>query len=166
MQVRGGSADSASVLGVVTVPLYDGGQSYSVIRQAKQIASQRRLEVMQARRIVEDAVATGWGSLQAACRTIIAAESQVAAATMALDGVRHEYLVGTRDTNDVLSEEAAVVEGQVAQLTARRDVVVASFALLAAMGDLTVEHLKLPVDSYDPALPPGNWTILNWSFPL
>lgn len=148
------SSDSASIAGVVTIPLYEAGRVYSSVREAKQVASQRRIEVIEAGRAVRAAVATAWNSLVAARQTITAAKEQVSAASLALEGVRQEYLVGSRTTLDVLDAEAELVDARVALVSAERDQIVASYQVLGSIGRLTARNLALNVDYYDPA---GNY---------
>ncbi|HUF45524.1 MAG TPA: channel protein TolC, partial [Aestuariivirgaceae bacterium] len=53
-------------------------------------------------------------------------------------------------TLDVLDAEQELVQSQVALTVARRDRVVASYQLVAAIGRLTAVNLKLAVPYYDP----------------
>ena len=60
------SSENAVVEVVLTIPLYEAGRVYSSVRQAKQLASQRRLEVIQAGRAVRESVSISWNNLSAA----------------------------------------------------------------------------------------------------
>ena len=144
-----GSSESAIVEGVLTIPLYEAGRVYSSVRQAKQLASQRRLQVIQAGRAVRESVSTSWNNLTAAREIIRSAKEQVSAAELALDGVRQEYFVGSRTTLDVLDAESAVVNARIAQVSAERDQVVAAYQILGSIGRLTARDLRLPVEYYD-----------------
>ena len=75
-----------------------------------------------------------WGQLEAAKAQIQATQAQVDAAEIALNGVREEARVGQRTTLDVLNAQQELVNARVALVTAQRDRVVASYALLAAVG--------------------------------
>ncbi|HWP27308.1 MAG TPA: TolC family protein, partial [Xanthobacteraceae bacterium] len=59
---------------------------------------------------------------------------------------------GQRTTLDVLNAQQELVSARVALVTAQRDRVVASYALLAAVGRLSVPVLGLKVPDYDPRL--------------
>jgi outer membrane protein len=142
--------DSASVGGLLTVPIYQGGSEYALIRQAKETLTQRRLDLDTAREQAQQAVVQAWGQLEAAKSQIQATEAQVAAAEIALNGVREEARVGQRTTLDVLNAQQELVSARVALVTAQRDRVVASYALLAAVGRLSVAVLGLKVPGYDP----------------
>jgi TolC family type I secretion outer membrane protein len=144
-----GSQESARIEGVLTIPLYEAGRVYSSVREAKHVASQRRLEVIQAGRAVRESVSISWNNLIAARETIRSAKEQVSAAELALDGVRQEYFVGSRTTLDVLDSESEVVDARITQVSAERDQIVAAYQILGSIGRLTARDLALPVDYYD-----------------
>jgi outer membrane protein len=127
----------------LTVPLYQGGAEYARIRQAKELTGQRRLESDAIRDQVRTAVIQSWGLVSASRFQLEAAQAQVAAAEIALNGVREEYRVGQRTTLDVLNAQAEVVRARSALITAQRDRVVYSYSLLASVGRLSVVELKL-----------------------
>ncbi|HZD89009.1 MAG TPA: TolC family outer membrane protein, partial [Pseudolabrys sp.] len=141
---------SASVFGTLTVPIYQGGAEYSLVRQAKETLGQRRLDLATARDTARQNVVQSWGQLEAAKANISATQSAVQSSEIALNGVREEARVGQRTTLDVLNAQQALVNARVSLVTAQRDRVVASYALLAAVGRLTPAVLGLRVPTYDP----------------
>jgi outer membrane protein len=141
---------TASVLGVFTVPLYQGGAEYSAIRQSKETLGQQRLNLDVTRDQARATVVQSWGQLDAAKAQIEATTAQVNAAEIALNGVREEARVGQRTTLDVLNAQQELVNARVALVTAQHDRVVASYTLLAAVGGLSMQHLGLNVTIYDP----------------
>jgi outer membrane protein len=141
---------SASVLGTLTIPIYQGGAEYSAIRQSKETVGQQRLNLDVNRDQARDTVVQSWGQLDAAKAQIEATTAQVNAAEIALNGVREEARVGQRTTLDVLNAQQELVNARVAFVTAQHDRVVASYTLLAAVGGLSMQHLGLNVLIYDP----------------
>jgi len=142
--------DSASVFGRLTVPIYQGGGEYSRIRASKETLGQRRLEADVTRDQVRAAVVQSFGLLTAARFQVEAAQAQVNAAQVALNGVQEEFRVGQRTTLDVLNAQAELVTARSAVITAQRDRVVNSYSLLAAVGKLNAEELRLGVQAYVP----------------
>lgn len=140
---------SASVLGQLTVPIYQGGAEYSAIRQAKETLGQKRIDFDTARDTVRQNIVQSWGQLEATKANIEATEAQVQAAEIALNGVREEARVGQRTTLDVLNAQQTLVNARVAVVTAQHDRVVASYTLLAAVGRLSPQVLGLRVPIYD-----------------
>jgi outer membrane protein len=143
---------TASVLGTVSVPIYQGGAEYSAIRQAKETLGQRRLDLDVSRDQVRQTVVQSWGQLDAAKANIDATQAQVQAAEIALNGVREEARVGQRTTLDVLNAQQELVNARVSMVTAQRDRVVASYTLLSAVGRLSPEVLGLRVPVYQPTV--------------
>ena len=141
---------SASVLGTLTIPIYQGGSEYSLIRQAKETLGQRRLDLATARDQVRQSVVQAWGQLDAAKANIEATQAQVQAAEIALNGIREEARVGQRTTFDVLTAQQTLVNARVAVVTAQHDRIVASYTLLANVGRLDPAVLGLPVQVYQP----------------
>jgi outer membrane protein len=140
----------ASVLGTLTIPIYQGGAEYSAIRQSKETLGQQRLNLDVNRDQARATVVQSWGQLDAAKAQIEATTAQVNAAEIALNGVREEARVGQRTTLDVINAQQELVNARVALVTAQHDRVVASYTLLAAVGGLSMPRLGLNVDIYDP----------------
>jgi outer membrane protein len=136
--------------GTLSVPLYQGGAEYSAIRSAKETLAQRRLDLDTARDSTRQSVVQAWGQLEAAKAQIEATQAQVNAAEIALNGVREEARVGQRTTLDVLNAQQDLVNARSALVTAQRDRVVASFAVLFATGGLSPQVLGLKIQTYDP----------------
>lgn len=144
------SQSGASVMLNLTVPIYQGGAEYSAIRQAKEFLSQARIEVDVNRDQVRTLAVQYWGSLEAAKAQIEAAQSQVAANTLALEGVREEWRVGQRTTTDVLNAQTDLTNSKSALVVAQRDRVVAAYSLVSIIGRLDAISLALKVPVYDP----------------
>jgi outer membrane protein len=141
---------NVSILGQLTVPIYQGGAEYSAIRQNKETLGQQRLNLDVNRDQARATVVQSWGQLDAAKAQIEATTAQVNAAEIALNGVREEARVGQRTTLDVLNAQQELVNARVALVTAQHDRVVASYTLLAAVGGLSMQRLGLNVMVYDP----------------
>jgi len=146
----GSDTRSKEIMAQVTIPFFQGGSTYSRIRQAKQRRSQRQLEIVATRRQLTEQVRNAWVQLQSARSTIEASQAQVDASEVALEGVRQEAQVGTRTTLDVLDAEQEFLNARVQLVRAERDEYVAGYTLLAAVGGLTATRLELNVEQYNP----------------
>jgi outer membrane protein len=132
-----------------TVPIYQNGTEWSQIRSAKQLVGQRRNELDSARRTAAEQAIRDWRNLDSARSRVTSFTAQVKANDVALNGVRQEALVGSRTTLDVLNAEQELLNSQVSLITARHDVQVAYYGVLADIGRLTARSLGLPVEYYD-----------------
>jgi len=139
---------SASVATQLSVPIYQGGAEYSAIRQAKETQGQRQLDLSVARDQIRVVVIQAWALLEASKKSITSATGQVTSAEAALNGVREEARLGQRTTLDVLNAQQELVNARIALVTAQRDRVVNSYALLAAIGRLAPDVLGLTVPLY------------------
>lgn len=142
--------DSVSVGARITIPIYQGGRVSAQVRQAKESLGQARIRVDVTRDQVRAAVTSAWTQFQAAREQVAANRALVAAAQLALNGVIEERNVGQRTTLDVLNAQADVITAQINLAESERDVVVASYAILSATGQLSVEKLALNVQKYRP----------------
>jgi len=140
------------VLGTLSIPIYQGGAEYSLVRQAKETLGQRRLDLDVARDQVRQTTVQAWGQLDASKSTVDSTQAQVQASEIALNGVREEARVGQRTTLDVLNAQQELVNARVALVGAQRDRVVASYTLLASVGRLAPEVLGLRVPVYQPQI--------------
>jgi outer membrane protein len=142
----------ASAIAQISVPVYQGGAEYSLIRQSKENLGQQRLVLEQTRDSTRANTVTAWGQLVAGKAQVSSAQAQVTASEIALNGVREEAKAGQRTTLDVLNAQQALVNARVALVTAQHDRVVASYGVLNAVGRLSPIVLKLQTTTYDPSV--------------
>jgi outer membrane protein len=142
--------DQASIVANVTAPIYDGGQAASQTRQAKEVSAQSRLVLDQVRNQARTAATSAWVANEGAKIAVSASESEVKAATVALQGVQREAAGGQRTTVDVLNSQADLIQAKARLIGALRDRVIASYTLLSAVGRLDVKTLNLNTPDYLP----------------
>jgi outer membrane protein len=133
-----------------SVPLYSGGNTSSLIRQAQAVLEQRQWQLQDAGRRVTQQVAAAWTELEVARGQIPARRTQIEAARIAAEGTAEEARLGARSQLDVLDADQERLAAEANLVQAIRDEYVASYNLLSAMGLLTVEHLGLGIETYDP----------------
>ena len=136
----------------LNVPIYQGGAEYSLIRQSKESLQQQRLTLEQVRDQARADLVTAWGQLLAGKAQVIAAQSQVEASELAYLGTSKEAQVGQRTVIDILNAQQTLVNARVALVTAQHDRVVASYAVLSAIGRLSPQVLHLSTQTYDPSV--------------
>lgn len=141
---------SASITGRLRIPLYQGGQVHAEVRKAKHSHVGRIQDIEAVRDAVESDVTAAWSRLQAARAQLASDEVQVDAARTALRGVREEEKVGQRTLLDVLNAEQEFLDAQVSLISTRRDLVVASYTVLASIGRLSAQSIELSTEIYHP----------------
>lgn len=143
-QLKGGS-----VIGQLTVPLYQGGQEYAAIRAARAKEQQSFASIIDAQRTAWYQGAQSWEAIVATRAAIVATNVEIKANAIALDGTEREELVGTRTTLDVLNAQQLLLNSQVQQVQNIGTLVNNTYAVASAIGRLTVKDLGLPVQEYD-----------------
>jgi outer membrane protein len=143
---------NASIVGQLTVPIYEGGEVYARARQAKETLGQARLQADLLRDSVRAAVVSSWGRLDTARAVIQSSKAAVKSNEIALDSIRQEAAVGQRTTFDILFQQQQLLNARVVLVSAQRDRVVASYAVMAAIGRLSAANLNLSVTEYDPTI--------------
>ncbi len=161
---RSGTATSVGISG--RIPIYQGGLPAARIRQSQAIEGQALELQIATERLVIANTRSAFASYQSAVQAITSSEAAVKANELALEGVRAENSVGTRNILDVLNAEQELLNSQVLLVTARRDAYVAGFQLLNAMGQAEAQDLGLEGGPlYDPL---GNYRrvandMFDWS---
>ena len=144
------ASNQAGLIGNLNIPIYDGGQASAQVRQAKEVLSQTRIVLDRVRSLTAAGVTAAWVTHEGAKIAVAASESEVRAATIALEGVRREAQAGQRTPLEVLNSQQDLISARARLIGAQRDRVVASYTLLAATGRLDHRNLGLPVASYEP----------------
>lgn len=142
--------DAFSILGQVSVPIYQGGSDTARVREAKEAKSQTRLGIVDADQATRQALKDAWASFHSAQTALSYNQLRVTSSEQALNGVIQQQHQGERSILDILNAEQERLQAEVAVSASHHDMVVSSFQLLAATGQLTARQLTLKVKIYDP----------------
>ena len=145
------------------IPIFQGGLPAARTRQAQAQEGQLLEQLVGTERAVIAIARSAFATHDAAQKAIVSNSVAVQANELALEGNRAEQSVGTRTVLEVLDAEQALLNSQVALVTAKRDAYVAGFQLLNAMGQAEAQDLGLDGGPlYDPL---GNYRRVanNWS---
>lgn len=134
----------------LTIPIYQQGDVYSRLREARQDAAETTLEIDVQRRDAAEQATQAYESLLTARAQVQAFETQIEANVVALEGVQREAAVGSRTVLDILDAEQELLNARVSHVRSQRDQFVAIYELLSALGRLTAKDMGLTVDLYDP----------------
>ncbi len=147
--LRSSSSNGYTVLAQVSVPLYQGGQEYSAVRQARQTEQQTARLVADAQRTAVQSAVQAWETLVAARAAAASTRAAIQANAIALEGTEREAIVGSRTTLDVLNAQQALLNSRTTLVQNLAQVVTASYQVAAALGRLTARDLRLNVPLYD-----------------
>jgi outer membrane protein len=138
------------VTGRLTVPIYEAGDVYARVRQAKQNHIGFLQQIEQVRTEQQQTLVASWSQLEAARAQLESDRVAVESNKVALQGVREEEKVGQRTLLDVLNAELEYLNSQVNMETDRRNLVVAAYSVMSAMGRLDVAWIGAAAYVYDP----------------
>lgn len=130
-------------------PIYSGGAISARYRQAIATTEQARFTLNQTvlERLLD--VGDAWATLNGARSVFVASQQEVQAQEIAFEGVSEEARLGARTTLDVLDSEQDLLDARTTLVRADIEEDRAVYALLSAVGLLTVDGLGLNVPTYD-----------------
>ncbi|WP_281856090.1 TolC family outer membrane protein [Litoreibacter halocynthiae] len=143
--------NSSSIGLEMNVPIYQGGQLSALVRKSLAAVHGAKAALNQTAIVLEQNVANAWSRLAVANAQVTSSDRQIRAAQIAFDGVREEAKLGARTTLDVLDAEQVLSDARTTRVVSETQVYSAAYGLLAAMGLLTADNLKLKVQRYDPS---------------
>lgn len=144
--------DSTSVVGRLNMPIYTGGEVEARVRAAKHTHISRIQEIEQARATAQSDVARAWAQLQGFRAQLDSDKVQIEANRTALNGVREEEKVGQRTLLDVLNARQELLLSEIQHAGSKRNVVVATYAVIQHIGRLNVAELGAVATVYDPVV--------------
>ncbi len=147
--IRGDRRNVYSATLNLSIPLYQTGSKWSVLRQRTQTASQSRLQLEQARKQSVESAIQAWENWTTTKEKIARFEAEVAFRIRSRDGAALEAEVGQRSYIFVLDFQNKLLGAQLRLEEAIRDEVIARYQILSVIGLLTAEYLKLSVEKYD-----------------
>jgi outer membrane protein len=136
----------------LTVPIYEAGDVYARVRQAKQNHIGALQQIEQIRSEQQQSLVAAWSQLEAARAQLESDRVAVESNKVALQGVREEEKVGQRTLLDVLNAELEYLNSQVNLETDRANQVIAAYSVISAMGRLDVAWIGAAAYVYDPVV--------------
>ena len=139
----GDTYTTSSISAVFSMPLYAGGFNRSNVRSARAIADEARFSTNQVRMSLVESASNAWHAYLSARAVIESSRQAVLANEIAFEGVQQEAFVGLRTMLDVLNAEQELLNTRLNVASAERDLVVASYRILAVVGKLRATDLNL-----------------------
>ncbi len=145
-------SETSTVLGRAIIPIYQAGDVSARVRQAKQNHIGFLQQIEQVRTEQQQVLVAAWSQLEAARAQLESDRVAVESNKVALQGVREEEKVGQRTLLDVLNAELEYLNSQVSLESDRRNLVVAGYTVLGAMGRLDAAWIGAAAQVYDPVV--------------
>ena len=143
----------------VTVPIFDGGASWSKIREAKRENKKSEYSFVNANNEVTQMAVSGWTRVDSAKLVYTGSKESFEAAKIAFEGALEEEKAGIRSSYDVIQYQLEYLERYTNYIDARTSLYDSLYYLKAAMGECTAKGLGLKVKLYDPL---KNYNSIKW----
>jgi TolC family type I secretion outer membrane protein len=140
----------ASVTVNLSIPIYQGGNASSQLRQAQLSAQESQLQTLTSRRDARKNAEAAYATWRSASDRLVQQSEQVRLAIAAYEGVRREADLGAKSTFELLGQLQELFNARVNEVQARYDVASNAYQLLVAIGRFTGYDLRLKVPLYDP----------------
>jgi len=135
---------------MLTWTFFDGGYTYSLVREQRQLLQEARQSWKQTIRDTREAVRTAWAARESARRQIDDYEKGIKAARIAVKGKQREFRDGSTSMTEVILAQQTLFTVVEQLATARGTYLSSGVTLLQAMGRFDEKSLGLPVEPYDP----------------
>ncbi len=137
-------SDKETVTATVSWPIFKGGKNTASVNKSKNIKNRKKLLFDYAIKSNNTSVSSSWSSLQSSISLLESVELQVKAAEIANEGITLEYESGLgRSTLEVMQSNSTLLDSKIRLASSKRDLLLARFKLLQAVGLLNNKHLKL-----------------------
>lgn len=135
----------------VRIPIYSGGGAvHSQIRQSKAQSRQFSYVLDYTRKQVATNVISTWENFSAMKDQLKSSEASIKAQTIALEGTKSGYSVGTNTMLDVLNQQDQLNQIKSQSVDIRTNYLTSAFQLKSLMGQMTAKSLKLKTKYFDP----------------
>jgi outer membrane protein len=136
--------NESSVRVKLSMQLFNGGRDVSRLSQAQEFKNQRQFEVDDVRATMRKIVESAWYAVEGAKKRLAASSGRIVAAQAALRGLLIEFEAGQTPIVYVLDGRREVITAQVARTVAERDHIYQHVVMMAALGQLGLDHFGPP----------------------
>ena len=140
---KGSYSDTAEITAKITVPLFKGGKNFSKIKQAKIIAKKVRYELENKRNEVTETVTKSWTYFQTSETLLKAANINIEARKLMLEGIDHEVKLGIKSYIDLLQSKEDLIDAEFNKITAIKNYIISALQLKADIGELSLKDLYI-----------------------
>ena len=140
---KGSYSDTAEITAKITVPLFKGGKNFSKIKQAKIIAKKVRYELENKRNEVTETVTKSWTYFQNSETLLKAANINIEARKLMLEGIEHEVKLGIKSYIDLLQSKEDLIDAEFNKITATKNYIISALQLKADIGELSLKDLYI-----------------------
>lgn len=124
------------------LPIYTGGKTSSLVKQAKYTYVMASEDLVQSYRSINASIKSGYNNVRASISSILAYEQTVISSESALEATKAGFEVGTRTIVDVLDATRKLFESEDLLANARYDYILSQLQLKYSAGTLSIQDIK------------------------
>ena len=136
-------SDTAKITAKITVPIFKGGKNISKIKQAKIIAKKVRYELENKRNEITQTVTKSWTDFQTSETLLKAANINIEARKLILEGIEQEAKLGIKSYIDLLQSKEELIDAEFNKITATKNYIISALQLKADIGELSLKDLYI-----------------------
>ena len=140
---KGSYSDTAKITAKITVPIFKGGKNISKIKQAKIIAKKVRYELENKRNEITQTVTKSWTDFQTSETLLKAANINIEARKLILEGIEQEAKLGIKSYIDLLQSKEELIDAEFNKITATKNYIISALQLKADIGELSLKDLYI-----------------------
>ena len=140
---KGSHSDTAKITAKITVPIFKGGKNISKIKQAKIIAKKVRYELENKRNEITQTVTKSWTDFQTSETLLKAANINIEARKLILEGIEQEAKLGIKSYIDLLQSKEELIDAEFNKITATKNYIISALQLKADIGELSLKDLYI-----------------------
>ena len=140
---KGSHSDTAKITAKITVPIFKGGKNISKIKQAKIIAKKVRYELENKRNEITQTVTKSWTDFQTSETLLKAANINIEARKLILEGIEQEAKIGIKSYIDLLQSKEELIDAEFNKITATKNYIISALQLKADIGELSLKDLYI-----------------------
>ena len=140
---KGSYSNTAEVTAEITIPLFKGGKNISKIKQAKIIAKKVRYELENKKNEVTHEVTESWTNFKTSETMLKAANINIEARKLILEGIEQEAKLGMKSYIDLLQSKEDLIDAEFNKINATKNYIISALQLKADIGELSLKDLYI-----------------------
>ena len=140
---KGSTSETTEITANLKVPIFKGGKNLSKIKQAKITAKKVRYELENEKNEVIQTVTKSWSDFQSSETLLKAANINIEAKKLILEGIEQEAKLGMKSYIELLQSKEDLIDAEFNKIVATKDYIFSAFQLKADIGELSLKDLYI-----------------------
>ena len=140
---KGSTSETTEITANLKVPIFKGGKNLSKIKQAKITAKKVRYELENEKNEIIQTVTKSWSDFQSSETLLKAANINIEAKKLILEGIEQEAKLGMKSYIELLQSKEDLIDAEFNKIDATKNYIFSAFQLKADIGELSLKDLYI-----------------------